>query len=693
MSKFLKWFLGVVIIGFIIPLSSPYISKLICGREVEIAKRSRDFIWTYWYVISPASIVLLLIVFIVNRRAQQKRILDLLSPYFFLKPCGHLKPDDFNLLKDFYDAYIPRKAFPYKSPYIVETEQNAPEISLEQALREILLSRDNTKPRCALLIARPKMGKTRTVFQLLKDPRLARVKTLIVRAEPPSEFLARLKLPRQKHLIVFIDDLHKFSHNFDFQTFLGKISACDRNYCIIATARNGDEYKHLVREMPDYFLRLFSPLKISDLTTEEGKELADQIGKDYESIPFDGSPGSITLGIEEMIRRYRDSNLEEKCIMNSLALLYKIRHFSPERKDIELIADKIFGLTLPVYKFNECVKHLYSKGLLAHLPDSENKFFFSRDVYLDCIAKGEIPEGTINRVLPIAAEAKNTRILFSLGGYYYYTKDCELSLNALDFLLRIDAKNANVWYNKGVALVEHGKSDEAIKCYDRAVRINPDDAKAWVNKGGVLVKLGKLVEAIECFDRALSINPELAKAWYNKGVALVKLSKLDEAIECYDRAIKINPDDAGAWYNKGVVLGQQDNLDKAIKCYDRALKINPHNAEAWFSKGFVLGKQDKPDEEINCYDRALKINPDYADACYNKGVVLGKQRKLDEAIKCFNQSLRVNPDYARAWYNKGVVLGEQGNLDEARKCFERALAIDPQGEAGNAARDALANLV
>ncbi len=95
---------------------------------------------------------------------------------------------------------------------------------------------------------------------------------------------------------------------------------------------------------------------------------------------------------------------------------------------------------------------------------------------------------------------------------------------------RVPASEA--WVNKGVALLESGRSREALKCFDRALELKPDDAVAWSNKGAALRKLGRPQEALECYDRAIGLNPDYAMAWSNKGVALGNLGQFPGALKC-----------------------------------------------------------------------------------------------------------------------------------------------------------------
>jgi len=65
---------------------------------------------------------------------------------------------------------------------------------------------------------------------------------------------------------------------------------------------------------------------------------------------------------------------------------------------------------------------------------------------------------------------------------------------------------------KGSNLAKEGRLKEALECFDTAIKLNPRDAQAWFWRGIVLGGLSRLEEAFKCFDRAVELDPSLAKS-------------------------------------------------------------------------------------------------------------------------------------------------------------------------------------
>jgi tetratricopeptide (TPR) repeat protein len=135
---------------------------------------------------------------------------------------------------------------------------------------------------------------------------------------------------------------------------------------------------------------------------------------------------------------------------------------------------------------------------------------------------------------------------------YYRNGRYQDAINICDQVLEIDNGYLPAWSNKGVTLIEVGKSDKAIVCFDKAIELEPSNLFAWYNKGYVLSALGNNTEAIECYNKAIEIDANYAKAWSGKATSLSALGNNTEAIEFYNKAIEIDPGNAQTWYDMGL---------------------------------------------------------------------------------------------------------------------------------------------
>ena len=104
---------------------------------------------------------------------------------------------------------------------------------------------------------------------------------------------------------------------------------------------------------------------------------------------------------------------------------------------------------------------------------------------------------------------------------------------------------------------------------NKGIKLDANNANAWYNKGIILFKMCRYQDALNSFAQATDIDPEFTEAWYNKGVALMALEKYLEAIYTIDKVLNINPHDNRA----------REQRDLAQKKIVESISFSPQSAE------------------------------------------------------------------------------------------------------------------
>ena len=100
--------------------------------------------------------------------------------------------------------------------------------------------------------------------------------------------------------------------------------------------------------------------------------------------------------------------------------------------------------------------------------------------------------------------------------------------------------------NRAVELAESGQYDEALALVNKGIKLDANNANSWYNKGIILFKMGRYQDALNSFAQAADIDPEFTEAWFNKGMALMCCGKYLEAIRAFNKVLKIHPHDERA---------------------------------------------------------------------------------------------------------------------------------------------------
>ena len=127
-----------------------------------------------------------------------------------------------------------------------------------------------------------------------------------------------------------------------------------------------------------------------------------------------------------------------------------------------------------------------------------------------------------------------------------------------------ESRDAEFYYNRGLAYANKGQYDQAISDCTNALEINPRYAHAYNNRGLAYEKKGQHDQAISDCTNALEINPRNAEAYNNRGIAYKNKGQYDQAISDYNKALEINPGFANAYNNRQIAYENKGQHDRAI---------------------------------------------------------------------------------------------------------------------------------
>jgi len=467
-----------------------------------------------------------------------------------------------------------------------------------------------------LIIGRPKAGKTRAAYEAVK--RLEGFK--IVKFW--EKLLETDKIPKSvkkgKNVLVF-DDLNKFVDKVNLYEVIKQFEDMSKRFVVVATCRSGKEFEEAEEKFSDV-LRGFERVEPGDVSEEEAKKIANEAGIEYKS--FDGTIGSLFLGLDGMLNRFKGEPEECKILFRVLKLLHDAKIFSPRKSLVEEIyrrkleRDRISASM----SIESALERLEKDSFIFVLKLKEFQAIRERhESYLDFTGYSASVDD-FHWLKGILAELKDAEGLFYLGNAF-----CDREL-----------------------------FESGIECYDVSLKLK-ECAEAYSNRGIAYAKLNKYERAIEDFSKAIALNPDDAEAYYNRGIAYAKLNKYERAIKDYDETIKLNPNYAAAYNNRGAAYAKLNKYERAIKDYDETIKLNPNYAAAYNNRGAAYAESNQHERAIKDYDRAIELNSNYAEAYANRGIAYSEIHRYEES--------------ARDLKKAGILFLHSGREEDAVKAF------------------------
>ncbi len=109
--------------------------------------------------------------------------------------------------------------------------------------------------------------------------------------------------------------------------------------------------------------------------------------------------------------------------------------------------------------------------------------------------------------------------------------------------LKLEPQNAEIYFNRALALHLDGKSQEAMKDFDKAVSLDPANPFRYSSRAFVRAKFGDLLGAVDDYKKAIDLDPQDAVAHNNLGLLQEKAGRKEQAQEHFKKADALTQND------------------------------------------------------------------------------------------------------------------------------------------------------
>lgn len=154
-----------------------------------------------------------------------------------------------------------------------------------------------------------------------------------------------------------------------------------------------------------------------------------------------------------------------------------------------------------------------------------------------------------------------------------------------------NAKNAEAFNARGVALFELGKHNDAMLDYQQAISLAPNDYRPYFNRAELYRSLKQWKEALQDYNQAILLAPKVPDLYLNRGVLAYQQGDLDKAIEDFTKVTRLMPTHKNAFQNLGNVLfekGSNEDLQQALKAYNKVIELDSKADRAYLNAAQIL---------------------------------------------------------------------------------------------------------
>ena len=320
--------------------------------------------------------------------------------------------------------------------------------------------------------------------------------------------------------------------------------------------------------------------------------------------------------------------------------------------------------------YNIVYRHLFDRHRDLPLPTS---FLLDKSGSIVMVLNGRVDADAVSRhaaQIPTTEEERRRRALPFPG------------------MLVQDSFQRNA-FTFGVAMVQHGYTEQAAESFLQAVAARPDDADAWYNLGTLSLRRDDPDQARKYLETTLKLRPDYPEAWNNLGMLAAQQGAATEAIADFERAIELRPNYAVAMLNLGNMYRRQHAWDRAEQYLKQALALEPNDPETNFGMGMLDAQQGNDDGAEQYLRRAVELRPNYGEAMNNLGVLFAREQKLAQAESEFRAAIKAAPGFDQSYLNLARLYAVEQDKPRALEILNALLRLQPDN---SAAKQALAML-
>ncbi len=190
------------------------------------------------------------------------------------------------------------------------------------------------------------------------------------------------------------------------------------------------------------------------------------------------------------------------------------------------------------------------------------------------------------------------------GDAYYALNDLYGAMESYTTAIKLDDRQDNAYFGRGMALGRMGRVDEGITDLDVYIRRHPDSSLAYTKRGVRNIWRNHLAEAERDLTRAVELDPGNAEAHDDLGVVHAKHRRIGLAAQHFSTAIRLDPGYQKAYHNLAICFHLRGQNREALEIVDAGLELEPDSRESLLLKSTVLKALGRADEAKAIAERA-----------------------------------------------------------------------------------------
>jgi tetratricopeptide (TPR) repeat protein len=245
-----------------------------------------------------------------------------------------------------------------------------------------------------------------------------------------------------------------------------------------------------------------------------------------------------------------------------------------------------------------------------------------------------------------------------------------------------DAGRLKVLYNDDVYLRVPNGYRASPQDLASKVAETPASTQEYIDRGLMLLDAGKSDEAIADFTQALQLDPKNIWALADRAIARVWKHDFEAAMKDLSAVEALDPNNPVGFRAKGLRAEFQGDFKSAVDLFSRSLEKDPGNNFSRLHRGLSLQASGKLADAIKDFDAIIAASPKNEFGFAARAVALASLRKFDEADRDVATALALNPKNLAVLDSQGKIASMKGDFRAAVDAYSKELELAPASLSG-----------
>lgn len=257
---------------------------------------------------------------------------------------------------------------------------------------------------------------------------------------------------------------------------------------------------------------------------------------------------------------------------------------------------------------------------------------------------------------------------------FYQKRNPEVALAHLKQAIREQPRNPEPWILTANIRTKQKDYAQAIRALDAAIKLDSKNANLYFERARLKKTALMAQEGIADCDRAIMRDGTIAVYYRVRSELCSQLGRFEEALVDADKSISLDPYEAANYSAKADVLNLTKRYAECVKVCAAGLKIEPNSTSLLISRGEAYEKLGKKELALKDYQLASSGQNLSFRNLVRKGTLESELGKNEDAIKTYTAAIKKAKSTAksRAYIERAAIYERIGKKLEAQADQKKA---------------------